>query len=149
MAKKAQRTRFSEGGGRAFPGISGHFLWFIWSSYGLKNILGGVVKKNSDRTHLSPHPNSSQHLLLGLVFDRLSSGQTNENIDCHNLERSCNTSMSTCHLRCQFLLSLISQLVSWLKWVRCQQSTNNNKLKHALVGRFLSTRARMPEATDR
>ena len=40
----------------AFPGISGHFLWFIWSSYGLKNILWGVVKKNSDRTHLSPHP---------------------------------------------------------------------------------------------
>ena len=54
--KKARRTQFSEGGGRAFPGISDHFFWFVWSSYGLKNIMRDIVKKNSDRTHLSPYP---------------------------------------------------------------------------------------------
>ena len=63
--KEAPRPWFSEGGGRAFPSIPDHFFWFGWSSYGLRNIIGGVVKKNSDRTPLSPHP---KDFSIGLIW---------------------------------------------------------------------------------
>ena len=44
--KKIQKNAWY---GKAFPGISDHFLWFVWSSCGLKNIMRDIVKKkNSD-----------------------------------------------------------------------------------------------------
>ena len=54
--KKAFWPKFSTVGGRVFFGVNGHFLWFIWPSYGHKKTMGMVVKKIFDRTHLSPYP---------------------------------------------------------------------------------------------
>ena len=54
--KKAFWPKFSTVGGRVFFGVNGHFLWFIWPSYGHKKTMGMVVKKNFDRTQLSPYP---------------------------------------------------------------------------------------------
>ena len=65
--KKALRPKFSTGGGRVFFGVNGHFLWFRWPSYGHKKTMGMVVKKNFDRTQLSPYP-ITVRIILDILF---------------------------------------------------------------------------------
>ena len=135
MAKKAQRTQFSEGGGRAFPGISGHFLWFIWSSYGLKNILGGVVKKNSDRTHLSPHPNYD----FGLKVEERASVKlvTIKISHCYNVYRKGCNSYKQCVV--SILLQhvfVVTILLQHIILVTMRIGCNNVKIKYLLLQRL-------------
>ena len=45
ITELAPRTKFSTGGGRAFFGVNGQFLWLRWPSYRHGKTMGMVAKK--------------------------------------------------------------------------------------------------------